>query len=97
MNGPPAADRYGGTSPTPGAPIEGVPARRVQVDASEAVVNRDELRTVWRYFFLPNVALTGRDRILDGDDELELLGEPAPMVGRRSLHHVEALAAIVEG
>lgn len=96
-------DRYRSEVRTPGAPIAGIPARRDQVAADEDLRDRDQQARTFVYLLaLRNatgaaVAVSGRDRIVDGDDTLEIVGTPETMYRRRRPHHIEARAVIVEG
>lgn len=92
-----AKDRYNHTTTVAGTPVTDVAARRDQADISEDVIDRDQQRTVFRYFFEAGVAITGRDRIIDGGDTLEVLGEPDEVSGYHGTHHVEVRAYKVEG
>ena len=92
-----AEDRYGNTPRSPGAPVAGVPCRRRQLTAQEDVQDRDQQARTFLYFFDPDVVITGRDRILDDGETLEVIGQP-DLVGRRHrAHHLELRAALVEG
>lgn len=90
-------DRYGNDVIGPGTPIEDVPARRWQVSASEEITDRDEQARTFTYDLPPGVAVTGRDRIIDGDDTLEVLGPPELVYRRRTPHHIELRAYLIEG
>lgn len=80
----------------------GVPAYRWQVDTSEDTSDRDQQAKTFVYYFPPAVdgepvVLSGRDRIRDGDETLEVLGQPIMARKRGRDHHVEARAFVVEG
>lgn len=98
-----AEDRYGDTGRTPGAPIAGVPARRDQTSGAEDLENRDQQATTVLYTLAlraldgTEVALTGRSRIIDGDETFEVVGPPELLYRRRRPHHWEARAELVEG
>jgi hypothetical protein len=88
-----------------GTPVPGVPAGRDLLQASEEITNRDQQAKTFVYF-LPAVlddgtpvALTGYDRIVDEDKTFEVRGEPERIVRRRGgrLHHIEAIAYLIEG
>lgn len=82
--------------------IENVPAVRGQVSAGEDNLDRDEqARTfiyefppVWGAFDLAEL-LTGRDRIVDGDETFAILGAPVVATSRGRRRHVEARAYLV--
>lgn len=82
--------------------IEGVPAYRFQVGAEEDTADRDQQARTFVYY-LPVVhegaelELAGRDRIVDGDDTLEVLGAPIVATSRGRKHHIEARAYLVDG
>jgi hypothetical protein len=100
VNGTVTEDRYGNEEVALGVDVLGVPARRHQLDATEDTSNRDEQARTFLYVFKARGApltLTGRDRIVDGDDELEVLGAPELVYRRRRAHHVEARARLVSG
>ncbi len=90
-------DRYGNEIRSPGTPITGVRARRHQVAAAEEITDRDEQSRTFQYFLPPDVTVTGRDRILDGDDTLDVLGPPELVARRRRPHHIELRAYQIEG
>lgn len=90
-------DRYNSRPRTPGTPVLDVPTRRDQVEATEDRADRDEQRQQFTYWFLPDVAITGRDQIMDGNETLEVIGQPKQVDGRRGVHHLEVRAQIVEG
>lgn len=92
-----SVDRYGNEIRGPGTPVPGVRARRHQVDAAEEITDRDEQSRTFEYFLPPDVAITGRDRIVDGDDTLEVLGPPEVVARRRRSHHIELRAYQIEG
>lgn len=80
----------------------GVPAYRYQVDAAEDRNDRDQQARTFVYFLPPSVAgapvvLSGRDRIVDGLEVLEVLGSPIMARKRGRDHHLEARAYLVEG
>jgi hypothetical protein len=80
-----------------GEPIPDVPTRREQSQATEQILTRSEQRQEWVYFFVVGTVLGGRDRIQDGDELLEVLGEPDVVDGRAGPHHLEAKAYLVTG
>lgn len=87
----------------PGADVANVPAKRRQLEASEVIGDRDEQERTFLYtleLFSTDgtpVAVSGHDRIVDGDDVLEVRGTPE-VVNRRQLpHHIEARAYLIEG
>lgn len=88
-------DRYGNEIRGAGTPIEGVPARRDQVEATEELLDRDQQSRTFRYWFPAGVAISGRDRIVDGAETLEVEGEPETVDGYRSAHHLEVRAYLV--
>jgi hypothetical protein len=98
-----AKDRYGNTGRSVAATLAEVPARRDQVDADEDVRDRDQQARTFTYLIALRaedgtaVALTGRDRIRDGLETLEILGSPELVRRRRLPHHWEARAVVVEG
>jgi hypothetical protein len=92
-----AEDRYGDKPRVPGAPVPGQRCRRRQLTADEDVLDRDQQARTFVYEFLPSVVVTGRDRILDGDDTLEVVGEPNLVTRRHRPHHVLLRASVVQG
>lgn len=92
-----SVDRYGNELRSAGTPVPDIPARRHQVAAGEEITDRDEQSRTFEYFFLPDVTITGRDRIVDGDDTLEVLGPPELVARRRRPHHIELRAYQIEG
>lgn len=90
-------DRYNNVKHGPGPEIPDVPTRRDQLQATEDTTDRDQQARTFVYLFLPAVAIGGRDRIHDGDDVLEVIGEPDLISRRRRPHHIEATARIVSG
>jgi hypothetical protein len=86
-----------------GDDVPDVPARRRQLSATEDLANRDEQVRTFVYFLElfttagTPVTVKGRDRLVDGDDVLEVQGIPE-VVSRRYLpHHIEARAYVIEG
>lgn len=80
----------------------GIPAYRYQVDTSEDTADRDQQAKTFVYYLPPvvdgePVVLSGRDRIVDGDETLEVLGQPITATRRGRPHHVEARAFVVSG
>lgn len=92
-----SVDAYHDRHRGPGAEIPNVPTRRDQLQATEDTNDRDQQARTFVYLFLPDVAISGRDRIRDGDDVLEVIGEPDVVSRRRRPHHIEATARIVSG
>lgn len=96
-------DRYGNVARTVSATIADVPARRDQAAATEDVRDRDQQTRLFVYL-LPLrgpdgtvLDLAGADRIVDGDDTLEIVGTPELIARRRRPHHWEATARLLEG
>lgn len=90
-------DEYNNQTRAPGAPVPNVPARRKRAGVDEENVDRSLQRVEFVYFLPPDVVLTGRDRIVDGDDTFEVFGTP-DLIGRRHRpHHLEAAVYRVEG
>jgi hypothetical protein len=89
--------------PTPGAPTAGIPARRDQTAGAEDVIDRDQQTTTVLYSLAlrtltgDQVVLSGRDRIVDGDETFEIVGPPELLYRRRRPHHWEARAVLIEG
>lgn len=98
-----AEDRYGNTARTPGPAIAGIPARRDQTAGAEDVIDRDQQTTTVLYSLAlrsltgTEVTLSGRDRIVDGDETFEIVGPPELLYRRRRPHHWEARAVLIEG
>jgi hypothetical protein len=86
-----------------GTPILGVRARRDQVAASESLDRRSELATTFVYVLSLTaedgtpVVITGRDRIVDGNETFDVQGSPELVQRRRRPHHLEAVVRLVEG
>lgn len=89
-----------------GVPIPNVRAARELASSLEDVGDaRDQQEAVWIYFLPPTsedgveVAITGRDRIQDGADVLEVQGLPDVVTRRRTgrVHHIEARTYVLEG
>ncbi len=100
----PGAGPRGGDLVEEGTPIEDVPASRRQIDASELLDQRDAQSRAFRYS-LPvelddgtPLALTGYDRIVDGDETFEIRGAPEVFSRRRRRlgHHLEADAYLID-
>lgn len=98
-----AKDRYGNEARAVGSTLLNVPARRDQVGAAEDVRGRDQQARTFTYLIALRaedgtaVDLTGRDRIVDGDETLEILGSPELVRRRRLAHHWEARAVVIDG
>lgn len=100
-----AKDARGNETRAAGAPIPNVPARRRLLSAEEDRVERDEQARTFHYSLaLENaddppvaVTITGYDRIIDGTDTLEVLGEADVVAGAADPHHIELRATIVKG
>ncbi|MGH9001912.1 MAG: hypothetical protein ACRDYV_02170 [Acidimicrobiia bacterium] len=98
-------DGRGNDIVTDGTPIPGVPAGRDLLQASEEITNRDQQAKTFVYFLPPTlddgtaITLTGYDRIVDDGKTFEVRGEPDQVVRRRGgrLHHLEAIAYLIEG
>lgn len=83
-----------------GEDVAGVPARRRQLSAEEDIGDRDQQARTFLYLLSPvaaALALTGRDRIVDGGEVLEVQGAPDVIRRRYRVHHVEARAYLIEG
>lgn len=85
-----------------------VPCFRWQVKAEEDTADRDQQARTFVYLFpVEHVVddevhdlgelMTGRDRIHDGDEILEVLGTPVVPTSRGRRRHVEARAYYEEG
>jgi hypothetical protein len=90
--------------PWPGVDdVPNVPARRQLVSATENITNRDEQARTFAYdlaLFTDDgepVVISGRDLILDGDEELKVFGTPDTVARRRRPHHIQARAYVIEG
>lgn len=90
-------DGYNNQHRGPGPEVPGIRTRRQQVAADEDIADRDQQARTYRYFFEASVAITGRDRIHDGPDILEVIGEPDRVDGMADTHHLEVTARIVSG
>lgn len=90
-------DRYNNDVTGPGTPITGVRARRHQLTATEDNVDRDQQSQTFRYFLPAGTPISGRDRIVDGDDTLEVLGPPEIVARNQPDHHIELRAQLIEG
>lgn len=105
----PTTDDHGNEVIGAGADSPPIPARRDQSGASEVDAGRDQQTATVRYtlpvsVWIPGdpgssytVELTGRDRIVDGDEVFEIIGSPELVYRRRQAHHWEAVARLVEG
>lgn len=100
----PAAEDARGNETRTTSTIADVPCYRGQLTADEDTADRDQQARTFVYFFPPvfgafDVAdlLTGRDRIIDGDDTLEIIGAPIVATSRGRRRHVEARAYLVDG
>lgn len=71
--------------------------RREQLTATEDISDRDQQARTFVYIFDDDVDINGRDRILDGDLVLEVLGAPDVLSQRNRSHHIEVRAYIIEG
>lgn len=98
-------DARGNDVITDGPAIEGVPAGRDQDEATEELRRRDEQAETFVYF-LPatlddgtELEVSGYDVILDDGKRYEVKGNPERIVRRRGgrVHHLEAIASLVEG
>lgn len=95
-----AEDARGNETKSAGADVDGVPARRRQLTAEEDTDDRDQQARTFLYFLPATgaaIALSGRDRIVDGGQVLEVLGAPDVIHRRYRPHHVEARAFLIEG
>lgn len=84
--------------------IADVPCYRGQLSAAEDTDDRDQQARTFVYYFPPTFGafdlgnlLSGRDRIVDGDETLEILGAPIVATSRGRARHVEARAFLVDG
>ena len=89
-------DDYGNIVPGRGEPYDAW-TRRDQLSSAEEVIGRDQQARMFRYFFDPEVAISGRDEISDDGKTLQVIGEPERVRGQLTDHHVEALAELIEG
>lgn len=95
-------DAYGDRirTSTPGVEIR---ARRDQVSAGEDIDDRDQQARTFQYVLeLVDVngdsyTISGRDRIVDDGETLEVLGTPELVSRRRRPHHLELRAYRIEG
>lgn len=106
---PATRNAHGNTVRVPGPDSPPIPARRDQTSATENDADRDQQIQNVRYtlplrVWIPGdpgqayeVELTGRDRIVDGDQVFEVVGTPELVYRRRRPHHWEATARLVEG
>lgn len=87
-------DAHGNDVVVDGAPVEGVKTARELAAGDEQANVRDTISARWLYFFLPDVELTGYDRIVDGLETLNIVGPPELVVRRRGgrPHHWEVFA-----
>ena len=99
-------DDHGNDIVIDGDPLVDVPAGRdLQGEAREDIVARDQQERVFTDFFPAvlddgtELELSGYDRIIDGEDTLEIRGDPEVIVRRRGgrVHHIEATAYVIEG
>jgi hypothetical protein len=96
-------DDRGNETRGPGAPIPNVPARRRLLSAEEDRAERSEQARTFHYSLALEsddgtpVMLTGRDRIIDTGETLEVLGAADSVAGASADHHLELRAYIVEG
>ncbi len=95
---PPARDDYGNVIVDQGPESAVIRARRVQVGASEDVLDRDQQTGTWIYL-LPLrdevgglVAPVGRGWVVDGSETYQVDGEPELVYRRRRPHHWELQA-----
>lgn len=104
ITGPTGEDARGNETRATTTTIVGVPAYRAQVAVAEDLADRDQQARTWQYLLPPehdgnDVAdlLSGRDRIVDGDETFEVLGAPELATSRGRRKHVLARAYLVEG
>ncbi len=90
-----SVDRYGNEIRGEGTPVTGVAARRNQSEATEELLDRDQQSRTFRYWLPAGTAISGRDRIVDGADTLEVEGEPATLHGHSAAHHLEVRAYLI--
>ncbi len=101
-------DARGNVSRTDGTALEGIPAARELVAATEDTADDDQQARTFRYFLPAYVDVDGEripieplgyDRLVDGDVVFELRGDPEIETRRRrwTRHHVEAIAYLIEG
>jgi hypothetical protein len=96
----PAGEDARGNETRGSADRPGVRAYRYQLAADEDTRDRDQQARTFVYFFpvtADSIELSGRDRIVDGDEILEVVGAPIVARKRRRDHHVEARALLLEG
>lgn len=100
----PAAEDARGNETRATSTIADVPCYRGQLSAAEDTDDRDQQARTFVYYFPPIFGafdladlLSGRDRIIDGDDTLEVLGAPVVATSRGRARHVEARAFLLDG
>lgn len=104
-----AAEDARGNETRSSTTLAGVPAFRSQLGADEDTDDRDQQARTFTYL-LPVIhvdddelahdigdLLSGRDRIVDGDDTLEILGAPVVATSRGRRRHVQARAYLLDG
>lgn len=88
-----------------GTPVVGIPAARRVAETAEDEDRRDVQSTRFDYMLAalhPDtgeaLVISGRDRIVDGDEVLEVVGDARPAVqhGRGRTHHLEVRAMKID-
>lgn len=80
-----------------------VAAFRTQVAAGEDTADRDQQARTFQYLLETDrpdgtpLGITGRDRIVDGIEVLQILGTPVVATSRGRPRHVEARAYLIDG
>jgi hypothetical protein len=96
-------DAFGNRAKVAAEPVGPIRARRDQSSTDETIVDRDQQARTFVYLLElrtvagDEVTLSGRDRIHDGSEVLEIIGSPELVKRRRLPHHWEARAEIVDG
>lgn len=89
-------DKYNNQVKVEGEAVETYAVRQ-QLEASEDVSDRDQQTQRFRYFFDPGVVIDGRSRLRDAGQTLKIIGEPDTPVDSLRVHHIEAIAEVVNG
>lgn len=96
-------DSAGNDVKAPGTAIGPVHARRDSESETEIIASRDEQEVVFFYWLAllaedgTPVVITGRDRLVDGDETFEVRGTPELVAGQARVHHIEVHAYRITG